>query len=218
MRKYFGFTLVMCFLANTLTFAQQDCELKKSANDIKVYLCDNETQKFKTIIVELEMPATLSQYAALVLDINNSNKWQYKVAKQEVLKTISATELYYYSEVSPPWPVSNRDVIFHMILRQDSASRRLTVTLEAMPKYLPENDGVVRLPYAESTLTVDPIDKGHVKVRYELDVDPGGDVPAWVINLFAPNAPWHTYNNFRELIKEQGTNRVEVPYIKNFKE
>jgi hypothetical protein len=218
MRKYIGFTLVISLLANTLTFAQQDCDLKKSANDIKVYLCENETQKFKTIIVELEMPATLSQYAALVLDVKNSDKWQYKVAKQEVLKTLSKTELYYYSEVSPPWPVSNRDVIFHMVLRQDPVSLGLTVTLEGMPNYLPENDGVVRLPFAKSTLNVDPIDEENVKVRYELDVNPGGEVPAWVINFFAPNAPWHTYNNFRELIKAQGTNRIEVSFIKNFRE
>ena len=74
------------------------------------------------------------------------------------------------------------------------------------------------MPFAKSTLNVDPIDEENVKVRYELDVNPGGEVPAWVINFFAPNAPWHTYNNFRELIKAQGTNRIEVPFIQNFRE
>jgi hypothetical protein len=65
-------------------------------------------------------------------------------------------------------------------------------------------------------LTLTPLSKTNIKVRYVLDVDPGGEVPAWLINMFAANTPWNVYHNFRQQVIEQGENRQEVDFIKNY--
>ena len=90
------------------------------------------------------------------------------------------------------------------------------MTLEEIPDYIPTKEDIVRLPFAKSELTVTPITSTQVKVRYVLDVDPGGEVPAWLVNIFAANTPWNTYVNFRKLIKAQGENRIEVEFIENY--
>lgn len=199
-----------------LGLSQANCDLRKDNDGIKVYLCESEISNFKTIVVDLEVPATLSQYAAVVLDIENYHQWQYKAINPRQVGKISKTELYYYSEVETPWPISNRDMIWHLRMSQDSLTKVLTVDLLETPDYLPEVEGVVRIPKAHSTLTVTPIDKTNVQVHYSLDVEPGGEVPAWISNMFAAQAPWQTYNTFRKRIIAQGENRVTVSFIEDF--
>jgi hypothetical protein len=196
--------------------SQANCNLRKDDDGIKVYLCDSEIGNFKTIVVELDVPATLSQYAALVLDVDSYHEWQYKAIGPKLVGQISETELYYYSEVQTPWPTDNRDMIWHMDMQQDPVTKIIVVDLVEIPDYIPRVKGVVRIPNAHSTLTISPIDKTNVFVHYIIDVDPGGSVPAWIANMFAAQAPWHTYNNVRERIKSQGEKRISVPFIEDY--
>lgn len=212
----FGAAILFLMLTLGLARGQENCSLRKNSKGIKVYLCDNEKSNFRTIIVELEVPATMAQYAAKVLDIENYYRWQDRVKDQQVLKRVSNTELYYYSEVDVPWPASNRDYIFHLSMKQDPDTRVITVTLKETPDFIPEKDGIVRVPYAESLLTLTPISENKINVRYVLDVNPGGEVPAWLVNMFAAGTPYNTYSNFRDQIIEQGENRQEVDFILNY--
>lgn len=215
--KYSIFSIwIILLLLSNIGLSQSNCDLKKDTNGIKVYLCDSEDSKFKTIIAELDVPATLSQYAAMVLNVDKYHEWQYKAVNPRLVGQINDMELYYYSEVQTPWPTSNRDMIWHMKMRQDSITKVLVVELVEMPDHLPEVDDVVRIPKAHSVLTITPIDKTNVRVHYIIDVDPGGEVPAWITNMFAAQAPWQTYNSFREQIITQGDDRITVPFIEDF--
>jgi hypothetical protein len=211
----FGIWLTVLLLSN-VSFSQSNCDLKKETDGIKVYLCDSEVSKFKTIIAELDVPATLSQYAAKVLNVDKYHEWQYKAVDPRLVGQISDMELYYYSEVQTPWPTSNRDMIWHMKMTQDATTKVLVVELIEMPDHLPEVDDVIRIPKAHSILTVTPIDETNVRVHYIIDVDPGGEIPAWITNMFAAQAPWQTYNSFREQIITQGEDRITVPFIEDF--
>jgi len=202
--------------AVAIASAQTNCQLKKDDEGIKVFLCDSEISDFKTIVVDFVAPATLSQYAALILDVDNYYTWQYKIEQQKVVARKSKTDLHYYSLVETPWPTANRDMIFHLQMSQDSITKVLTVLLTQVADFMPEVDGVVRIPMAHSVLTVSPLDKTNVHVRYVLDIDPGGYVPAWVANMFSALAPWHSYNNFRNSIIYQGEERITVPFITDF--
>ncbi|MEN8251253.1 MAG: START domain-containing protein [Bacteroidota bacterium] len=208
--------LFILFLISGQVFGQKDCDIKKDDEEIVVSLCDSEISDFKTIQVELDIPATLSQYAAQLLDIENYLAWQYKSLGTKTVKQVSNTELYYYTKVETPWPVNNRDLILHLKLWQDSTTQQLYQQLISVPDFLPEEEGYVRIPFSESLLTVTPIDKGNVHVQFIMDIDPGGYVPPWIANMFAAMAPWNTFKSFRNNIIEQGENRVTVPFIMDY--
>lgn len=214
--KHLKLALCLLLFISHLGVSQTNCALKIDDNDISVYLCDSRIGKFKTIVVELDVPATVSQYAAIVLDVERYHEWQYKAVNPRLVERVSETELYYYSEVQTPWPTSNRDMIWHIKITQDTLTKVMVSEQTIFPDYLPKVDGVVRIPEARATLTVTPIDKTHVHVHYILDVDPGGAVPAWIANIFAAQAPWHTYNNFVQLVIAQGDNRISVPFIEDY--
>lgn len=216
MRNYILIIGLIFSLFSSTAKSQGNCNLKKDNNGIKVYLCDSKLSDFKSIVVELDMPATLSQYAAHVFAIENYKYWHYKAIEPHLLKRVSNTELYYYSEVEAPWPVDNRDFIFHINMSQDSITKVLTMSLTAVPDYLPIKEGIVRVSEGHAVLKVTPIDKYNLHVKYVIDLNPGGSVPPWIANMFAARAPWETYNNFRNRIIAQGEKRITVPFIQDY--
>ena len=115
-----------------------------------------------------------------------------------------------------PWPISHRDLVFHLKMWQDSTSQVLYVSLEQLPDYIPEKEGIVRIPEAKSLLSVTPINENRVSVSYIIHVDPGGEVPAFIANLFAAQTPWQTFKNYRDRLKAIRNDTSIVPFIKNY--
>lgn len=196
--------------------AQENCHLRKDEEGIKVFLCKTEGSSFKTIKVNFEVKTTLKEYAAGLLAINSYTQWQYNIINPKIIERISNQELIYYSEVDTPWPIAHRDLVFHLKMWQDTSSLALKMTLKQLPNYIPHKEGIVRIPEAESLLTVTPIDADRVSVNYVIHVDPGGEVPAFLTNMFAAQTPWHTFNNYRERLESGIYDKKEIPFIKNY--
>ena len=110
--------LFICISVNAYSlFAQQDCDLKKDEDGIQVFLCETEDSPFKTINVNFVAKATLKQYAVGVLDIANYPKWQANILNPHILKQLDENEFIYYCEVDTPWPITHRDLIFHLEIK-----------------------------------------------------------------------------------------------------
>lgn len=212
--------LLLIYFFSLLIFisakAQEDCKLKKDQEGIKIYLCKTEGSSFKTIKVAFETKGTLKSYASGVLNIAGYKEWQNSILNIYTLENINDLELIYYSEVDAPWPVSNRDLIFHLKMDQDSITKSLTVSLKQLPLFIPAKEGIVRIPTANSLLTVIPIDSAHLQVNYVIHVDPGGDIPAFIANVFSTNTPWHTFNNFRSKLANDEFDEIENLPIENY--
>ena len=196
--------------------AQENCNLKKDQEGIRIYLCETEGSSFKTIKVSFESKGTLKSYASGVLNINRYKEWQNSILNINILERVNELELIYYSEVDAPWPVSNRDLIFHLTMHQDSISKVLSVSLKQLPDYIPEKNGIIRVPAANSLLTVTPIDSEQLQINYVIHVDPGGAIPAMIANLFASNTPWQTYYNFRKKLELGEFEEFNSSSIRNY--
>src|SRR5882672_2117586 len=113
--------------------AQKDCELKLNKDSIKVFTCVKEDSKFKSVRSTFELNSSLSQLAAMVLDIDRLGDWQYKTLSAKLLKRVSERELIYYTEVAAPVLTSNRDFVIRLTLNQDPKTRVLTIDLVSIP-------------------------------------------------------------------------------------
>ncbi len=180
---------------------QQDCDLKKSADSIFVYTCKESDSRLKSIKAQCRFNCSPAVIAAGVMDVPSYTKWQYHTIAAEVIRKISATEVIYRTEIEAPWPVSNRDLIMHLKIRQDTASGILYIDLKSMPGLLPEKDGVVRVPQAAGHWVITPSGKNEVRIDHTFLVDPGGAVPVWLINLTLADAPHETLLNLKNRIR-----------------
>lgn len=209
--------LLILFSAALFGFAQaQNGWVLKTDNDgIKVYTGTTPGSKIKSIKVECTLQTTLSQLAVALLDINTSKQWVYNTKSVVLLKQVSPGDLYYYSEVNVPWPVNNRDFIAHLKLSQNTETKVMTLDAENVPGYMPAKPNVVRIQQSVGKWVATPAGANNVKVEYTLFADPGGNVPAWLINMFITKGPLESFKKLRELLNNQAYNNPRFAFVKN---
>jgi hypothetical protein len=206
-------SILILFFFSTAAFGQTDCELKKDQDSIKVYSCNTDQSKFKSIKASFEVNATAPQLAAMVMDITGYNEWQYKTINAKILKQISKQELIYYVEIVAPWPVSNRDVIVHLKVEQDPTTKKMIFTANGMPDYIPVKEGITRVPMSKSKWIVVPVSPNKLKVEYSMNIDPSGSVPAWMMNMVSADGPFESFYSLKSKIKERNYTKADAPFI-----
>jgi len=125
--------------------AQSVWELSIEKDGIKIYTCQMHDSKVKAIKVETLLNATTSQVVAVVMDVNASTEWVYHVKRSAIVKQVSPFELYYYAEVSLPWPAANRDFVAHLTVTQNPDTKVVTIDGPAVPGLVPVKKGIVRI-------------------------------------------------------------------------
>lgn len=191
------------FLSASLPLiAQTNWSLKKQKDGISIYSRASDESPFDDLKVELDLKGTISQLASVLLDIPNYTQWAYGTKVSRIIKRTSKTELIYYTEIEVPWPASNRDLYADFKLTQDSAGNSLQLVAKAIKDYLPPKDDLVRVPMSTGQWMATKISAQTIHLIYTLKLDPGGSVPAWVLNLFSTKGPLETFENLKKKMEE----------------
>lgn len=176
-----------------------DWHLVRAARGIQVYTAPAGNSGLKYVKVTAVLRGSLEKVQAVFRQIDQQKDWVYKTRKAYLLKQISPNELWYYTETSLPWPLSNRDAVIRMKL-EAQGQHQLAITQEGVPSAAPLHTGVVRVPHLEGKWLFRVQREGQLSVEYYLDVDPGGALPAWVVNLFVTKGPFETLVQLQRLI------------------
>ncbi|WP_091155294.1 START domain-containing protein [Mucilaginibacter pineti] len=213
---YKKYTLLLLLLLNVaFAHAEDPWALNTNKEGIKVYTRHVANSKVKAIKVECYLDATASQLISVLLDINGSVDWVYHTKSVSLIKKVSPSELYYYSEVSVPWPVHNRDFIAHIKVTQDPTTKIVTVDAPCIADMIPEKDGIVRIQESVGKWIIYPQENGQVKVEYTLHVDAGGSVPAWLLNMFITQGPTESFKKLKVQLQKPAYKNVKLGYIVN---
>ena len=213
--KYIFVTFGLLIFLSANTFSQTDWILKTDKEGIKLYtknMQNSSLNESKTVCV---IDASLGRITAVLLDINRSADWIYATKNASLLKQLNQLELYYYSEIEVPWPASNRDFILHMKVSQDEKTKAVSIVGENKPTYLPTEKNISRIQQLHTKWLMVPLQNGKVHVEYYLQVDPGGIVPAWLINMFSTKGPFETFKNLRLQVKKDIYNKIAIQSIRN---
>jgi hypothetical protein len=183
--------------------AQNDCQLKKQKQDLKVYTCSSPESKLKVLKAEMVIEDTsFKELLAFVRDINNCVTWQYNTIEAAALETRDNATIY-RTVIEAPWPASNREMILELTSSFDSAKNELTIVSRSIDYEYPESDDLVRVPFALGKWQVAAIEKNSLRVLYTLRIDPGGSVPAWLINMAMAEGPYTSFSNLKEELRER---------------
>jgi hypothetical protein len=189
-----------------------DWSLRKDKDGVKVYY--KQTSDVHEIKLATSLKIPLSGLIQLFSEVENYPKWGYKVMESRLLQRISDTEMYYYSRLDFPWPMSDRDLVMHTHLIQDPVSHRITAVSVAAPDYIPAVKDVERMRNAHTQWTLVPGKGGWVYVEYYIYSHPGGSIPDWMVNMAIDVAPRETIKNIREIIQQQRYQTAKLAYIK----
>ena len=182
-------------------FSQYNWKLSKDKDGIRVFLSENPRSKFKSIKVECTLQGTFDHLIAILTDIPHLKDWVYNMKTSYLIKRTSANDMYYYTETSIPWPMSNRDAVVHLKIAKDSAQSFLKISSSNENRFVPEKDGKVRVIYSLTSWYVTMPTSKTISIVYTFEVDPGGSLPAWLVNSFADKAPYESFKKLSEKLR-----------------
>ncbi len=193
-RYLLSLTVLAGLLTSQATFAQDGWSLAKDAEGIKVYVRNVDGSPLREFRGEVQIKATPDDVVKVLRDANAFRQWMPDVAASELLKATD-TEQYHYLDNKAPWPVSNRDGVYHFTYAK-AGDGAVTVRVEAVPDYLPQREGKVRIPQAKGQWKLVP-DADGVNVTYQMHASPGGAIPNWLANQTVVDTPYGTLKALR---------------------
>lgn len=205
----------LALLFSVVSYGQDSWTLKTNKDGIAIYTKTIENSNYKGIRVKCSLPATLTQFVAVIMDVNTATEWLYSTKSSTLLKQVSPAEVYYYSEVGLPWPLSNRDFVCHLTVKQDPRTRVVTIDGPVVPDYIPAKNGIVRVTHSSGKWIISPGDNNMVNIEYTLEADPGGSIPAWLVNLFVTKGPMESFRKLKDQINKPQYKKVQYAFMKN---
>lgn len=208
------FTAILCLAAYFHAGAVTEWKLKKEAGDLRIYTAAIENSDYKAVRVSCIVKGKFSQVIAVLFDIDRQKEWVFNDKYSKLLKRVQSNELIYYSEVSVPWPATNRDFIAHLKVTQSSANT-VTIASHAEPSFIPEKNGIVRVKASSAQWTMTAIGNGQIKIDYVVQFDPAGSVPAWLTNMFVTKGPYETFSQLQSRMNMPAYQNVHFDFIKD---
>ncbi|NNC84724.1 MAG: hypothetical protein HKO56_04930 [Bacteroidia bacterium] len=192
---------LFCFIPLCLQ-AQYDWELEKDQHGIKVYSSHLPYGNFKAVKVECELNGDFEELMKVLTDVDGMKGWVYKTKNIKLLSAEDPSDISYYSETDLPWPVANRDAVINLEFNIDSLPEYITIKGTCDEYGVPKVDGLVRLSHFKADWKITKIENQSINVEYILEVDPGGDLPAWINNMFILKGPYETFYNLSEKLND----------------
>lgn len=195
-------TILISFLVLLITssFSQENWELQKEDEGIKVYTAEVEGSDLRAFKATAVMEGKLSSFVAVLKDIEAFPELFSSNNFAELIEQTDTFQLQ-YSRTKIPWPISDRDGVYANTFSQHYGFKTVTVTVESIDGIRPEEDGYVRMEKAKGFWMLNPVDHNAVEVTYQMHAEPGGNLPAWVINMFLVDSPLKDLKSMRERVK-----------------
>jgi len=196
------FLLFFSCLIISKAFSQSNWKLTKNKDGIQVYQRDAKNSNFKNIKVECTLEGNFEKLIAIINNVSHYKDWVYNNKATSLLKRVNGYEFYYYTETFLPWPLDNRDAVMHTKITKDSGNRVLRINSVAVPNYIAKKGDKVRITRSDINWNVTKISSNNIRIVYTFETDPGGNVPAWLVNSLADKGPFESFKKLGELLKQ----------------
>ena len=172
----------------------------KSGSGVVVFTRAVPGSPIKEIKADLELACSLNTAVACLSDISLYPQWIYQMTEARIISKVSPTDFTVYQKISTPWPLDDRDVCGHYTIKQNPVSKDIVMETHAVPNVLPAVKGIVRVRKNHTVWVLRPLAKNKLKGEYFISLDPAGEVPAWIINLFITEGPYSSLTKLKQRV------------------
>ncbi|MCK6544728.1 START domain-containing protein [Myxococcota bacterium] len=190
--------------------AAADWELIEDDEGIRVWRREVEG----TSLVEFRgrgvVDAPIQAVLAVVHDADRSTEWMENCNASHTIQYKSPLDVISYNRTASPAPlVSDRDVVVESTYEITPAKRTIKMAFRSVthPK-APAIDGVVRMPRLEGYFELTYLTPTKTDVTYQIQADPGGSLPSWIVNWASKSIPFDTIRNLRKQVSQSGYEKV----------
>jgi hypothetical protein len=181
------FILGLSLLSQTAT-AQEPWKVAKEKNGVKIETRFIDGWSIKEYRATVYIKTTLDKAVEAYRDPVKRKSFMARSIEVSNLKENSKTDIITYNLGNAPWPVADRDNITHSIFIKKG--NQVKVTMKSLPNFIPEKDGIVRVPRTKGHWLFVDQGNGMVKVVQQSVADLGGSVPDWLVNSTIIEGPY----------------------------
>jgi len=196
------FLLLYLFVSVALIMLAQDTwKLERDRQGIKVFTRKNPKYTMKDSRAEVVLKGSADEIISEFKKVNNHKNWMHRIATSELIKKVSDNEFYVYYVAAAPWPVSDRDLVVHYVIKKD-AKGNYTINASGKPDMLPEKEDRVRIKNLSSVWDLTVVTNETTKLVYTNSSEPGGNIPEWLTNSGSTDTPYETLSGLKAIVEE----------------
>ena len=173
---------------------------------IKVWKKEIEGSDFVAFRGRGVIKANIIEVAAVIRDASRNTEWMKNCVDAKTVRLLTAVDAIAYNRTGSPVPlISDRDTVLKVETKVARDKKMIWVVFNQIedPK-APVIDGVVRMPVLKGHWRLRQISTNETELEYQVQADPGGALPAWLVNLVSRKMPYHTVLNMRTQVKKRG--------------
>jgi hypothetical protein len=197
--------LIVLIGVSISSFAQEKWQLVKDQDGIRVYTRRLDNERYKEIKADFELKGSADQLIGILQNVSHQNEWSYGTKKAYLIRKKNKDTLIYYSEISLPWPLSNRDLVIELSFKRDTLNKMLHIQAKSIAGILAAKPNLVRVPFSLALWDVNILPNKLLRVQYTFSTNPGGALPAWLVNFAASIGPYNSFHKLKDIIRKEGS-------------
>lgn len=197
----------LILFCNTLFFlwmgfvghSQKNAKLALDKEGIKIYLTAFDTTTYKEYRAVMTVNSNIDTVVNQLIEVKNLKKWNYKTRTSSLVKTISDTSWVFYMTHHLGWPIQDRDHVARVTLLRKGKERIITLVPEN--RLLKEKEGYIRLKNFKGFWYLKQLNDKQTLVIQQIYGNPGGSIPAFMVNLVIVKGPFETFFELRKRLE-----------------
>ena len=187
---------------NPLAAEEEKWHLIYEEDGINIHRRVMEESSFLEFKAEGNLRGTVSEYLSVLLDIDEHPNWVPRCLEARNIDKINDRENIIYAVFAGVWPVADRDYAARMSItsKPDIQTVRIDIERVDLPDVLPVSTDRVHIPYLKSCWILEQINQGLTRVELRAYADPGGWIPAWVVNWGYRKIPYQFLTNLESQV------------------
>jgi len=180
--------------------ANEDWELIKQEEGVKVYSKLNGSSQYIEIKAVSSTKSSLASFVALMNDVGNFQNWMHATKEAKLIERTGPYGFIYYLHSDLPWPAQDRDVVLKLSIHQDQSTGAVYTKSTNIKGRISEKEGIHRICSVETSWRFIPLTEKTVRIVFHTRVIPKVHLPDWLAREIYHIGPYHTINKMKTLI------------------
>ncbi len=191
----------LMFTAPFFSYSQTDWKLSKSEDNIQLWIKNVDGSDLKQFKLQTTFKKELKYVYRLMRDVENMHLWYDKVQSVKLLKKISDNEAIYMLGYDLPFPFEDRVSTVKGRINFDEKTGTIFVNTEYFPSEIPaDKKNMALITKIKSSWEISEGKKGEVFITHTGYMDPGGNVPKWLVNEGLSTGPLKTIKSMKRIL------------------
>jgi hypothetical protein len=201
--RFFNFSLLPFLLAATvsaytpLLAEENKWRFTYEADGIKTYRRITEESKFFEFKAAGNLRGKISEFVSVIIDTDEHPNWVPRCIEARNIDKINDRELIMYAVFAGVWPIADRDYSARVSIASEPniPTVRIDVERVELPDTPPIATNMVHIPHLKSYWIFEQISQDFTRVELHAHLDPGGWLPAWLVNWGYRKIPYQFLKN-----------------------